>query len=119
MASRSLWVMFLVGGALATPLSRALAQATPPMQSLVPSTRKSPSKSDVPASHMPPVGMCRVWLDNVPPAQQPAPTDCPSAIRNRPPNGRVIFPEDARRGKRDEKGENRDRKDSKPKKPFE
>jgi len=35
--------------------------------------------------------MCRIWLDDVPPAQQPAPTDCASAVRNRPSNGRVIF----------------------------
>ena len=119
MASRSIWAAVLIGGAWATPVSRAAAQAELPMQSLVPSTRKAPSKADVPAGHMPPVGMCRVWLENVPPAQQPAPTDCPSAIRNRPPNGRVIFPEDTPRSKRDEKGANRDRKDSKPKKPGE
>lgn len=45
----------------------------------------------VPPSHLPPPGMCRIWLDNVPPGQQPAPTDCASAVRNRPSNGRVIF----------------------------
>ncbi len=38
--------------------------------------------------------MCRVWVDGVPPGQQPAPTDCRTAIRNRPPNGRVIFGDD-------------------------
>ena len=53
----------------------------------------------VPAGHMPPPGMCRVWIDGVPPGQQPAPTDCASAVRNRPPNGRVIFGEDVRRKK--------------------
>lgn len=46
----------------------------------------------VPKGSLPPAGMCRIWLDNVPAARQPAPTDCPSAIRNRPPNARVIFP---------------------------
>ena len=35
--------------------------------------------------------MCRIWLDNVPPSQQPAPTSCAAAVRNRPSNGRVIF----------------------------
>jgi hypothetical protein len=35
--------------------------------------------------------MCRIWLDNVPPAQQPAPTDCASAARNLPRNGRLIY----------------------------
>ena len=53
----------------------------------------------VPAGHMPPPGMCRVWIDGVPPGQQPAPTDCASAVRNRPANGRVIFGEDVRRKK--------------------
>jgi hypothetical protein len=49
---------------------------------------------DIPASERPPAGMCRIWLDNVPAAQQPAPTDCPSAVRNRPAKGRVIFGDD-------------------------
>jgi hypothetical protein len=40
--------------------------------------------------------MCRIWLDNVPAAQQPAPTDCASAVRNQPRNGRVIFSDDPR-----------------------
>lgn len=35
--------------------------------------------------------MCRVWLDGVRADSQPAPTDCATALRNRPPNGRVIF----------------------------
>lgn len=46
----------------------------------------------VPKASLPPAGMCRIWLDNVPAARQPAPTDCPTAIRNKPPNARVIFP---------------------------
>ena len=45
----------------------------------------------VPPGHRPPAGMCRIWVDGVPPGQQPAPTDCASAVRNRPSNGRVIF----------------------------
>lgn len=28
------------------------------------------------------------------PQQQPAPTDCPTAVRNRPSNGRVVFGDD-------------------------
>lgn len=48
----------------------------------------------VPAGHRPPPGMCRIWLDGVPPGQQPAPTDCATAVRNRPANGRVIFGDD-------------------------
>jgi hypothetical protein len=51
-------------------------------------------RDDVPKAYRPPPGMCRIWLDKVPPKQQPAPTDCPTAVRNRPPNGRVIFGDD-------------------------
>ncbi len=45
-------------------------------------------------SDRPPRGMCRIWLNGVPPGQQPAPTDCATAVRNRPPNARVIFGDD-------------------------
>ena len=51
-------------------------------------------EDDVPKAYRPPPGMCRIWLEKVPPKQQPAPTDCPTAVRNRPPNGRVIFGDD-------------------------
>lgn len=47
--------------------------------------------SGIPQGFEPPAGMCRIWIDNVPPGQQPAPTDCITAVRNRPANGRVIF----------------------------
>ncbi len=72
-------LVIVVGLTLAAALS-AQAQAT-----------RTP---DVPRDHRPPAGMCRVWLDNVPAGQQPAPTDCASAVRNRPSNGRVIFGDD-------------------------
>ena len=49
---------------------------------------------DIPASARPPAGMCRIWLDSVPAAQQPAPTDCATAVRNRPAKGRVIYGDD-------------------------
>jgi hypothetical protein len=48
----------------------------------------------VPTNLQPPVGMCRILLDGVAPAQQPAPTNCEAAIKNRPANGRVIFGND-------------------------
>jgi hypothetical protein len=35
--------------------------------------------------------MCRIWLPNVPANKQAAPTECPTAVRNRPANARVIF----------------------------
>jgi hypothetical protein len=49
---------------------------------------------EIPAGYRPPAGMCRIWIDGVAPAQQPAVTDCKSAVRNRPANGRVIFGDD-------------------------
>ncbi len=95
-----------------------------PVRSLAPGRMKAPSRDDIPESYRPPAGLCRVWLDNVPPAQQPAPTDCSSAIKNRPSNGRVIFPEDVPRARRDDKGDGKDdkagrdeRKDDKKGKP--
>jgi hypothetical protein len=51
-------------------------------------------QSEVPTNMRPPAGMCRIWLDGVPPAQQPAPTDCATAVKNRPQNGHVIFGDD-------------------------
>ena len=52
-------------------------------------------QKNVPPGHRPPAGMCRIWIDGVPPGQQPAPTDCATAVRNRPSNGRVLFGDDA------------------------
>ena len=75
-------------GAAATLAASAQAQ------SRAPSTGQSGKDSDVPAAYRPPPGMCRVWLARVPPSQQPAPTDCASAVRNRPSNGRVLFGDD-------------------------
>lgn len=45
----------------------------------------------IPDDARPPKGMCRIWIDGVPAAQQPAATDCPTAVKNRPANGRVLF----------------------------
>ncbi len=56
--------------------------------------------NEVPKQHKPPAGMCRIWLDGVPPGQQPAPTDCASAIRKKPSNARVIFSDKAPPGDR-------------------
>jgi hypothetical protein len=46
---------------------------------------------DVPVSAYPPAGLCRVWLAHVPEQQQPAPTDCATAIKKRPAMARVLF----------------------------
>lgn len=57
--------------------------------------RAQSSTNNVPETHRPPPGMCRIWIDGVPPAHQPAPTDCATAIRKRPLNARVVFGSDA------------------------
>ena len=39
------------------------------------------STDRIPPGQLPPRGMCRVWIDGVPPGQQPAVTDCVTAQR--------------------------------------
>ena len=46
---------------------------------------------DVPRHMLPPAGKCRIWMDGVSPTRQPAPTDCQTALRQKPANGTVIF----------------------------
>jgi hypothetical protein len=58
--------------------------------------------SDIPEGHKPPPGMCRIWIDGVPAGRQPAPTDCPTAIKRRPSNGRVIFGDQAQQTRNDD-----------------
>jgi hypothetical protein len=54
----------------------------------------------IPPGQRPPAGMCRIWINDVPPGQQPAPTDCASAVRNRPSNGKVLFGDEQQKGKK-------------------
>jgi hypothetical protein len=65
----------------------ALATAAHPLAAQ--EVRVPPSR--VPVTFTPPAGLCRVWLDGVPASQQPAPTDCASAIKNRPASAAVVF----------------------------
>jgi len=64
---------------------------------------KDRKRDDIPAAYRPPPGMCRIWIEDVPPAQQPASTDCATAVRNRPENGRVVFGDDYASKKSDDK----------------
>lgn len=57
-------------------------------------------KADIPKEYVPPAGMCRVWIEGVPAAQQPAPTDCATAVRTKPANGRVIYGADKSKTKK-------------------
>lgn len=63
----------------------------------------------VPPGHLPPAGQCRVWIDGVPPGRQPAPTDCATAERTRPANGRVIYGAARRDDDRKDRDDRRDR----------
>jgi hypothetical protein len=83
-----------------------------------PQSRKGAEKNTpVPKEYLPPPGMCRIWVDNVPANRQPAPTDCATAIRNKPPNARVVFPP-GRDGKADpQKLPGRGRPDTTKRKP--
>jgi hypothetical protein len=65
------------------------------------------NSNGVPAGHMPSRGMCRVWIDGVPPGQQPRQTDCRTAERQRPyyeqrygRNARVIYGDRSNRNDR-------------------
>jgi hypothetical protein len=68
--------------------------------------RTQQGADSVPRAYIPPPGMCRIWLDKVPAKQQPAPTDCKTAVHDKPTNGRVIFGDDyVEKGKKpDENG---------------
>jgi hypothetical protein len=59
-------------------------------------------RGKVPRGHLPPAGMCRIWIDGVPPGRQPAPTNCRTAVANRPANARVLWGEGTRRRDRDD-----------------
>jgi hypothetical protein len=54
----------------------------------------STQTSRIPRGHLPPRGMCRVWIDGVPPGRQPAVTTCSQAEYDRARYGasaRVIY----------------------------
>ena len=82
--------MRLLRAVLTTAL--IVGAAAPAMAQRQPTPKDSAKKAaEIPAESRPPKGMCRIWIDGVPAAQQPAATDCPTALKNRPLNGRVIF----------------------------
>ncbi|MGI8617851.1 MAG: hypothetical protein ACR2L6_02025 [Gemmatimonadaceae bacterium] len=77
--------ILVVSIAAATP-GEAAAQGKPRVPQ-----RDRDEQPQVPSRYRPPAGMCRIWLEDVPASRQPAPTDCITALRNKPANGRVIF----------------------------
>jgi hypothetical protein len=78
----------------------AEAQRPVPVNPRTNATQQQSRDQVVPRAFYPPAGMCRIWINEVPAGQQPAPTDCASAVRNRPANGKVLFGDDPPKGKK-------------------
>ncbi len=90
MARRFVYVLTATVALALLSAAQVTAQARP---------SKPESKADsIPNAYRPPAGMCRVWVDGVPASMQPAPTDCASAVRNRPANARVVYGESEKKG---------------------
>lgn len=93
-----LLTLLLIGTA-----SLAEAQVRP-VAVAVPAKAAAPTASgsaNVPVAMLPPAGRCRIWIDDVPASQQPAPTDCATALRQKPANGTILYGP----SERDEAGE--------------
>lgn len=81
---RSRLVATAIGALLALPASGGAQARTPA------------PKDTMPTAMMPPAGKCRIWMEGVPPSRQPAPTDCATALRQKPANGTVVYGPPAR-----------------------
>jgi len=92
--------------ALVISTSSAEAQRPVPVKPKTQTQQTQTQRRDqiVPPGFFPPAGMCRIWLNDVPPGQQPAPTDCASAVRNRPSNGKVLFGDEPKGKKKSDNG---------------
>jgi hypothetical protein len=89
------WRLLLLAAAVFAVSGSAEAQGIPRGIPIPQIPKASPKQQQtIPPAYRPPQGMCRIWIEGVPPGQQPAPTDCVSAVRNRPANGYVIFGDD-------------------------
>ena len=92
------WRLLLLAAFVLAAGSSAEAQGLPRGIPIPHFPKASPKQQPtVPPAYRPPQGMCRIWIEGVPPDQQPAPTDCVTAVRNRPVNGFVIFGDDSRK----------------------
>jgi hypothetical protein len=91
---------FALPGVVGLIMAPGVAEAQRPVPA-TPQSQQQPRRDQaVPPGFYPPAGMCRIWINGVPAAQQPAPTDCASAVRNRPANGKVLFGEDRSKSKK-------------------
>jgi hypothetical protein len=81
-------LLLLIGTA-----SLAEAQVRP-VSVAVPAKAMAPTASgsaNVPVTMLPPAGLCRIWISEVPASQQPAPTDCATALRQKPANATILY----------------------------
>ncbi len=108
------WGFALLAAGILAAGSPAKSQGLPKLPSF-PGLPKRTQGPVVPPAYRPPAGMCRIWIEGVPPGQQPAPTDCVTAVRNRPVNGSVIFGESPKRdGDKPKKGKSKKDSDDSP-----
>jgi hypothetical protein len=94
---------FVLPAAVGLIVSASVAEAQRPVPARPQTTQQAQQGSReqiVPPGFFPPAGMCRIWINGVPAGQQPAPTDCASAVRNRPTNARVLFGDESPKGKK-------------------
>lgn len=87
-------------GLVALVFTAGVAEAQRPVPQKPQNQQTQRRDQIVPPGFFPPAGMCRIWLNDVPAGQQPAPTDCASAVRNRPANARVLFGDESQKGKK-------------------
>jgi hypothetical protein len=87
-------------GLVALVFTAGVAEAQRPVPQKPQNQQTQRREQIVPPGFFPPAGMCRIWLNDVPAGQQPAPTDCTSAVRNRPSNARVLFGDEPQKGKK-------------------
>lgn len=108
-STTSVWraaIPALVGLIVSAGAAQAQRRPTPEKSRPTVPTQ-SRGQSIVPPGFSPPAGMCRIWIDDVPAGKQPAPTDCASAVRNRPSNGKVLFGDDQKKVKKGKKDKNK------------
>ena len=93
------FALVVVAGFLVSA-STAEGQRPVPARAKSQATQQRSRDQVVPPGFFPPAGMCRIWINDVPAGQQPAPTDCASAVRNRPANAKVLFGDDPPKSKK-------------------
>ena len=61
------------------------------MTAFLPAMALAQGPWQVPPGQRPSAGLCRIWIDGVPPGRQPQPTSCAYARTHVPRNGRIIY----------------------------